>query len=203
MATHLFEETEIHCACNALHRFFDVYGLSDALQYIESGLLAATTHKVWKRKAPGELLFFKENLEALCKAVFIINGSYANPLNVSIDKHADGIPDISATQHFINSHYHSNAWDNFPRSITAAQYHDPYKALTKFCNYMPVSEWAKFIKEMLEYALSNDAIEEGSPGYHILKIRLRLLQMVEAAHLINVRVQKTQHPKKHNKKGKK
>ncbi|MEP7238439.1 MAG: hypothetical protein ABI685_11255 [Ferruginibacter sp.] len=188
MATHLFEETEIHFAYSALHRFFDVYGLSDALQSIESDLLAATTHKVWKRKAPGELLFFTENLEALCKTVFDINGGHAKPRGAKTAVSADGIPDISATQHFTNSHYHSNAWANFPRSITAAQYHVPYMVLTRFCNYIPVREWKKFIKEMLEYALGNDTIEEGSPGYDILKIRLRLSQMVEAAHLIDVRV---------------
>lgn len=190
MATHLFEETEIHCAYSALHRFFDVYGLNDAVEYIESGLLAATVKNVWKRKAPGELLFFTENLQALCKAIFAMEGSYAKPLESKIDLQADDMPDISATQHFINSHYHSNAWTNFPRSITTAQYHDPYKAIAKFCNYMPYREWKQFIKEMLEYALSNDTIEEGSPGYHILKIRLRLLQMVEAVHLIDVRMGK-------------
>ncbi len=188
MATHLFEETQIQYAYNAIHRFFEVYSLSDALQYIESGLLAATTNKVWKRKTPGELLFFIENLDALCKVVFTIDGSYAKPLEVKIDVAADGIPELLATQQYLGSNYHSNAWNNFPRSLTAVQYHNPYKAIAKFCNYLPYREWRKFIKEMLEYALSNDTIEEGSPGYDILKIRLRLLQMVEAAHLIGVRM---------------
>lgn len=192
MATHLFEETNIHSAYNALHRFFEVYGISDAVQYIESGLLAATTHKVWKRKAPGELLFFTENLEALCQVVFTINSGYAEPLEEKTDVLEDSIPDISATNHLLDSQYHSNAWNNFPRSLTAAQYHDPCKAIAKFCNYMPAGEWEKFIREMLEYALSNESIYEGSAGYDILKIRLRLLQMVEAAHLIDVRVLKTQ-----------
>lgn len=190
MATHLFEEADIHCACSALHRFFEVYGSRDALQYIESGLLAATTNKVWKRKAPGELLFFSENLEDLCKAVFTIHGGYAKPLVAKINASANGIPDISATQNFLHSYRHSNAWNNFPRSLTAAQYNNPYKAIAKFCNYLPAGEWAKFIREMLEYALSNESFYEGSAGYDILKIRLRLLQMVEAAHLIDVRVHK-------------
>ncbi len=57
---------------------------------------------------------------------------------------------------------------------------------------MPYRQWKKFIKEMLEYALSNDTIYDGSTGYNILKIRQRLLQMVEAAHLIDVRIHKTE-----------
>ena len=43
---------------------------------------------------------------------------------------------------------------------------------------------------MLESALSYDSIYECSPGYNILKIRRRLLQMVEAAHLMSVHIKR-------------
>ncbi|MEO6289840.1 MAG: hypothetical protein ABIO76_07970, partial [Ginsengibacter sp.] len=75
-----------------------------------------------------------------------------------------------------------------PRSLTAAQYHNPYKAIAKFCNYMPHRQWKMLIKEMLAYALNNETIYEGNPGYDILKVRKRMLQMVEAARLIDVRM---------------
>lgn len=190
MATHLFEENDIHSPFSTIHRFFEIYGLNKALQYIESSLLAATDKKIWKGKAPGELLHFTDNLEALREAVFTLDSADVKSPDAKIGKPGDAIPDISATQHYLNSYYHSNAWNNFPRSLTAAQYHDPYKAISKFCNYMSAGDWTKFIKELLDYALSNDTIYGGDHGYNILKIRRCLMLMVEASHLIDVRTHK-------------
>lgn len=94
--------------------------------------------------------------------MFTINIIYVEPLAVKIEVPEDGNPDISVTRHLLDRHYHSSAWNNFRRSLTAAQYHNPNKAVAKFCNYMPYQEWKKFTKKLLEHALSNNTIEDGS-----------------------------------------
>lgn len=52
---------------------------------------------------------------------------------------------------------------------------------------MAEPEWKKVLKELTEFALSNTSIDEISPSYNILSVRLRLLQMIEACHLLHVR----------------
>ena len=50
-----------------------------------------------------------------------------------------------------------------------------------------VQEWKIFIKDCTEYALLKGTIADVQPAYDMLRIRLRLLQLIEACHLLNVR----------------
>ena len=52
---------------------------------------------------------------------------------------------------------------------------------------MAVQEWKMFIKDCSEYALLKGTIADVLPAYDILLIRLRLLQLIEACHLLDVR----------------
>jgi len=52
---------------------------------------------------------------------------------------------------------------------------------------MAVQEWKLFIKDCTEYALLKGPIADVRPAYDILRIRLRLLQLIEACHLLNIR----------------
>ena len=188
MTTHLFEETDINCAYGAVHRFFDIFCVQHAIQYIESALLAACNKKIWQKEVPAQLLFFIECLEALSKAMFAINYECLGRKGAIIEAPAEGVPDIAATANYVDTYHHSNVWNNFPRYFNAAQYHDPFKAIKKFCKHKAPPEWKKFFQDLIEYAFSKSSIDDGEYGaYEILKTRLRLLQMVEAAHLIEVR----------------
>jgi hypothetical protein len=90
-------------------------------------------------------------------------------------------------EHFVSNNSQCNAWNCFPRSLTIQQYYNPYKAIKKFANYMAVQEWKIFIKDCTEYALLKGTIADVQPAYDILLIRLRLLQLIEACHLLNIR----------------
>jgi len=164
----LFEDSATHYAYNGIHNFFDAFGLEFALKYADSILQAATRPKVWEKEVPANLLFYIKKLEALIKEVFTIHYSYGRRKEAIIAEPENGMPDISVTKNFMDTYYFSSAWNNFPRNLTARQYHNPYRAIKKFYTYMAEQEWNKFLKEIAEYALSKDKIDETYPCYNIL-----------------------------------
>lgn len=188
MAPIPYADKDIHYAYNCIHDFFDTYGLSGSLEDLESILQATLDHKVWKKDAPYLLLFFMEKLESLCTAAFLINDNYATVKEAILQPPGNGEPDLTLQYQFTDRYYNTNLWNNFPRSLTSRQYHDPYRAIKKFCRYMPAHEWKKILKEITEYGLSRDTITESLPPYNILTIRLRLVQLIEACHLLDLRI---------------
>jgi hypothetical protein len=53
---------------------------------------------------------------------------------------------------------------------------------------MSEHEWKKTLQALSIYALCNDSVLDTFPPYNILTLRLRLLQLIEACHLIDVRM---------------
>ena len=184
MATH-FEDTGIHDAYKCIRSFFNHFGLSDAISYLESTLQAATTYKIWKKEDPAQLLLYMELLQELIAAALDIYYSQSVREDAVIKK--DNGTGILLPQHFVNGKSECNSWNCFPRSLTLQQYYNPYKAIKKLAKYMAVQEWEIFIKDCTEYALLKATIADVRPAYDILLIRLRLLQLIEACHLLHVR----------------
>lgn len=196
------EDSAIQIAYNNIHNFFDVCGLEHAISYTDSILKAATNNKVWNKEVPSSLLFYIENFKSLCAAVFSIHYSYGKRKEAVLVEPEDGVPDISLTQNFINDSYKTNIWWEFPRHLTPGQYHDPYKGLKKFCTYMAEPEWNNYLKDVTEYALNKDTLDDLFHPYNILTVRLRMIQLIEACHLIDIRTNRKKEKAKNKKKKK-
>jgi hypothetical protein len=190
MPSDYLEDKDICYAYQCIHHFFDVYGLPYALQYMESALKSATSNAVWKKEEPLGLLFYMETINTLCSAAFTIFYSRAINEKAIIDESENGERNMLNTLHVHDNYFNSNAWNNFPRSLTARQYHNPYKAIKKFCNYMAPDQWKAFFKEVLENAFTK-TFNDIYMSYDLLTTRLKILQLIEACHLIEVRT----HPK--------
>ena len=202
MATTAFEDKNTSYAYNCIHEFFDNYGLCGAVQDIDRILKAAISQKQWKRADPYTVLYYMEKLEELCGAAFVIHTNYAKRDAAIIEATENDEPDMSIQQHFVGRHLFRTVWSYFPRNLTAGQYYNPYKAIKKFAGYMPEPGWKKIFKEITEYALSNRSINDEYYPYNMLTIRLRLLQLIEACHLLEVRTNINTAPKAKQKKKK-
>ncbi len=196
-----FEDSPTLIAYNSIHNFFDVCNLDHALKYTDGILEAPIGYKIWRKEAPSSLLFYMENFNSLCAAAFSIHYNYSKRTEALIVPLKDGVPDISVTQNFMNEKFYlGSVWSNFPRNLSAAQYHDPYKAIKKYCTYMAEPEWKNYLKDVTEYALSKDSLDEVFHPYNILTVHMRMMQLIEACHLVDIR---TNRKKAKTKKGKK
>ena len=188
MSTVCHPDMDVRYAYARIHDFFDHYGLDGASEDIESILRSTMNNKVWKMNEPYLLVYFMEKLEALSSAAYTIHHQHGIISDAILEEPENKQPDLSQHHHFVDTLRHSNAWNNFPRNLTAKQYHNPYKAITKYCGHQTELEWKTLFKEITEYALSRDSITASSPPYNMLTIRLRLLQLIEACHLLNLRI---------------
>ncbi|GAB2831018.1 hypothetical protein [Ferruginibacter profundus] len=189
MMTCLSEDKAIQFACSTIHDFFDCYVLEDATWYWETIIKAAASTKPWKKEAPYHLLLFMEKLQELCTAAIAISKEYTiQEAAIIMQAEKEYIPGIGRYNDFVNSGQGNNSWNCFPRNLTAKQYKDPCKVIEKFAARMPAARCTKIINDIQAYALSRNAIDGEYTSGQLLTIRLRLLQLIEACHLIEVRI---------------
>lgn len=184
----LYEDTPIRAAYCSIASFFDSYPLYEALQFTTALGAAACKTKPWKNEA-GNLLFFMRRLEELAMAAFTIHYEQGQRSAAVLDIPANGQPDTSQLAQYVNPRYKGGPWNCFPRHLSSKQYHHPYKVFKQFAHTLSETEWKNALQQLLEYALSTDSIEGSYPLYAILKMQQRLLQLVEACHLVLVRTQ--------------
>lgn len=91
---------------------------------------------------------------------------------------------------YTDTQTYANPWNDFPRHLTARQFHDPYRAIYKCFHTMSQRKWHRFLQELTEYALDIDTINLAIPGYDLFKMHYRMLQLIEACHLLHVRCKK-------------
>ncbi len=182
------EGREVYNAYAIVHDFFDAFGFAGAKTEVERLLTAALKTGVCRKSTPSMILFRTQKLCDLTNAAFVIYNHRSRNEAAILLEH--GMPDISQSQNYMPSHCKNEQWEYFPRHLSAAQYHDPYKAIHKFCNYLSEHQWVQVLKDVTEYALSEGFIETEESGwtYNLFTMKKRLLQLIEACWLIELRI---------------
>lgn len=171
-----------------IHDFFDCFALETIISSTDTIIRWAAGHSIWKKEQPGDALFYLEKLEGLCSATFVIHERFSIRKEVMIDAVEGDVPDLFDTTSYCSTAFKSNHWNQIPRHLNPRQFFNPYKAINKFCHYMAEPEWTKTLQTLTMYALNTDSVLDLFPPYNIIVMRLRLLQMIEACHLIHVRM---------------
>jgi hypothetical protein len=86
-------------------------------------------------------------------------------------------------------HRKSAIWEFFPRHLSKEEFLNPYKVYNRFFDYWDVQTWIKEFREIISFALDAFGNETGC-DYDYLEIHKQLQKLVEASHLIEVRVVK-------------
>jgi hypothetical protein len=175
---------------------FSAASLEHYQKYISSMMKAAYSEDYWKKSAPGNLLSFQEQILELIKAVYLIvkkgKGGVKRKskaiLNNSVFE--NGIEPTS----YYGWHIESAIWEFFPRNLDKAEFLNPYKAFERFFEYKKIQTWLKEFKELVSFALEAFGNETGI-DYDYLEMHRQLQKLVEASHLIEVRVIKPTHLK--------
>ena len=169
-----------------IHEFFELFTLPFARDYLLSAIRAAESTHTWNKGAPANLIYFFESLETLLPAVYGIvkSGHKAKKILVPGTAHA---PDLTQYHFYCGTYDQHKPWDYFPRSLSAKEYRDPYKALQKFTSAASKKEWKENIRYLLSYALGVSSLSEMGLNLKLFSIAELLQKMLEACHLIYVR----------------
>ncbi len=188
MITNNFEDKKCGYAYNSIHDFFDQYNLDAALKELESVIKAATKKKAWKKDYPYRLIYFMNQLEELCEQALVIHYNASVRKECIVEKiSSHDQPDLQQLQQFVGNYNSSGVWNCIPRHLNASQYFNPYKAIKKFADHLPATAWKNALKNLTEYALSNSCIDDEHKVQEVLSVRLHLLRLIEACHLLDVR----------------
>ncbi len=170
MAANQFEDRDTQYAYRVIHDFFDTFNFSGAVAKMEDILKTAVGNKSWKG-SPWNVLFFMETLEVLAGAAFQVNNYLTVKQNAILDvTESNSDSGINDTDNFISRRFEDSSWNSFPRNLTLKQYYSPYRAIKKFCKYATRDEWHRIFKELTEYALNNQPVEDFSYSYNILPL---------------------------------
>lgn len=161
--------------------FFSAANVSDYRKDIKKIVQSAYSCHIWKKSAPGDLLYIFGMLESIINAAYLINSKgKKSPLN--IDR-----KDIFNPNLYCGWHSDYTEWDYFPRVLSFKEFVNPYLTFKRFFKYRKLSAWKKELHNLLEHALSSASIFESIEFSDCLSIYRYLVKLVEAVHLIDVR----------------
>ncbi len=170
----------------AINNFFESFTLPFARDYLLSALKAAESKRIWNKAAPTDLLYFFESMEALLPAVYSIVKKGDESKKVILPK-SPNTCDLTQYHLYCGRYDQLKPWDYFPRSLSAKEYQNPYKALQKFTSGASKKEWKDTLHYLLSYALGANSLSELGVNLELVRISEELQKMLEACHLIYVR----------------
>lgn len=180
------ENVQLAGSYRIIHDFFESFTLPFARYYLLSAIKAAEDLSIWDKRAPTDLLHFFDMLKSLISAVYSIEKKGTKIKHIVLSK-PTGSPDVTQYHLYCGPYDQLEAWDFFPRCLSAKEYCDPYKALQKFTKWHSKQEWQMTLRYILSYALGNSSLSELGVNLELVRISELLQKMLEACHLIYVR----------------
>lgn len=170
---------------NAIHIFFDCYSLPQAITYLDDWLHAACTeNSQWKNGCAAGLLWFHDHLLGLIRSMQHVKQLPQYSLQ---KQHRETALD---PKHYTGKHRYHTAWEYFPRHLSLPEFIHPHKAINKCMAHASYSSWKLLFRELLHTALSNETIYSCVEDINIRETEFLLKKFIEAAHIIQVRMQK-------------
>lgn len=173
--------------------FFSVAPLVQRRRYIYSMLRAAYSEDYWRISDPGSLLFFQRNMRGLIKATYLFVSKEKNKTIIkktAILKKEAVNGTIDPVTYF-GRNQGGDMWAFFPRYLSKKEFIDPYDAIKKFFEFKSLDEWLRGFNEIISYALSPYG-NESALEIDYLEINKLLQKLIEATHLILIRVSKSE-----------
>ena len=170
--------------------FFSFASLKMHRKYISSMLKASYSEDYWKKSDPGSLLFFQERIEELMRATYLLTGKKNKTIQKKEARLKNEVPEAAIDPVvYVGWPKWDAMWEFFPRSLSKKEFINPYIAFEKFFDFKNLNEWLTHFKELINYALSPYG-KESALDIDYLQTNNLLQKLIEASHLIHVRVNK-------------
>lgn len=167
--------------------FFDAWSLPTAKKYLKKILEDAMSTKPTKIN-PSTVLYFFKTLGGLTGAALIIAKNKAYREEAIVKLNEDGFPDLLNHRDYVGRHEPAHQWLYFPRALSVKEFADPYRVFKKLARYADEEEWRSLFEELQDFCFYKTSFAECGEEYNILRVSGLLHKLVEAAHLIQVRV---------------
>ncbi|HEY4151031.1 MAG TPA: hypothetical protein VGM41_18965, partial [Chitinophagaceae bacterium] len=168
-------------------QFFDANHLQDALSQLKSCLKAAFSKRRLRRRTLLSMMAFREDMLRLLEAATLLKDEGKSTIP------EDAADPLATSWYCASIGRDYTEWDYLPRHLSRKQYFNPYRVFKQCSNMSTLPEWRVVIEGLIDAAAYRGM--EGEDGcichsneepnaYSQCK---RLVELVEAAHLIYVR----------------
>ena len=178
-------------AISHIRRFYQTWSFPSAVRHTERLFQKALSGKAWRPANPWDAVQLCHQLKKLSKAAFLISGTVSPAFSEVITVgHTGDAPDVSATQHYQGNLHQSTPFACFPRQLRADEFRFPSRALGRYCRCRSKKQWKRFYRELARCTLSSSSLQEYNNAGRLLRLRLQVFKLLEATHLIYVRMGK-------------
>ncbi|MBO9617711.1 MAG: hypothetical protein J7539_01640 [Niabella sp.] len=161
--------------------FAECFNYADIYSYrttILQVLFAAASLKVYNKQDPASVLNkFKVIGSVLLAARRLTQQKETSALKIDWDQFTD-------KRLYARPRSLCPEWEYLPKTLTPAEYRNPYLVFHRFFNYQKPEQWRQDMDTIVEYALASHT--DGC-DLDLLRIYFHLTKLMEAAHLIDVR----------------
>ncbi len=168
-------------------QFFDSYHLVDAVTQLEDCLLCAFSHLRLRRKPLLRIMAMKEMLLVLLEAATLLKDEGKATLA------ADEPNPMDTRWYYYNKYKDYEEWDYFPHHLCKKQYYNPYIVFKQCSKKSTLPQWRSLLEGLFAAAAYyNMTGEDGCINYSSAETNAytqckRLIELVEAAHLVYIR----------------
>jgi hypothetical protein len=174
-----------------IRQLFDIWSLPAVLQETDIIFQKATGEKAWRPPNPYRVVHFCRFMKKITRASFTINASFNEAFSKKIIvPHGTDGPELDKPVHYFGNGRYNTPFSDFPRHLSKEEFRYPAKALSRFCSYRSVKQWKQVYDQLTECALSTTSLQVLEKPGRVLKIREHTFRVIEAAHLIHIRLGK-------------
>lgn len=188
----ILPKEEPYVAYSIFHSFFDAMELRNWLEELQKIYHFSLEPKVCSFASPSHILFIVENVHQLIDAAFRLHRNQRFLQVAVMMQPAHLIPDMTLVNAYVHQFQEKNIWSNFPRYLTPKQFYNPYKAINKFCQLETEEYWHLHLEEVTYASLSKQPLSD-IENINLFKLSNALYKLIEACHLIDVRISKPKH----------
>lgn len=178
------EEEEIENPYLASFHFSDAFNVMYAKKIVETWMNALYSNGSWNIEPPANLLYFYERMLRLLEALWLINqmDNTHRQANLELANHGTHYSEI-----FCPSSDPEYAWETFPRSLSKAEYVNPYKVFQEVFKIFSIDQWKEELYRMLKLALSEESMQDTEEYFDLLTCKGCFDKMIDACYLIALR----------------
>ena len=151
--------------------FFIYSDLAFYRKTIRQVVRVASSHRIWTKSEPGELVDEFKLLESVINAAYILN-----------KKGKREFPKVAPVAGA------ESRQDFIPRFLTGKEYGNPYRVFRRFFAFRSLAGWKEVMQALLDHCIRSSSImEEEHKEVDIIGLYVYLTKLVEAAYLIELR----------------
>ena len=172
----------------SIHSFFSIYTNYQAVKLLRSVFIVSSEPgQILNNKNPSELLFFSYLLDNLIEEVF---GIVSNPVRMKASRirKDKNLWWLDQYHTYCGDDHLRTAWNYFPRHLSKKEFLQPMIVLKKFTKYNSLQDWKEMLNRLFCDAVSESDSKVFCGENNLLKISHLLYQLMDATHLIHIRV---------------